>query len=905
MDPKEQIELIVNGDSHQLEVDPETPLLYVLRGELDLKAAKYGCGLEQCGACKVLVDGVAAPSCQLPVSRAAGLEITTLEGLGKAEALHPLHPLQTAFIQEQAAQCGFCSAGMIVAAQGLLNRVLCPSDEQIRAALAKNLCRCGVYDRVRRAVKLRIGCPEPASIYETITAKPLEQQVPAAAVSPSLLAQPKLDAWLRVNADETVTIFSGKVELGQGIKTALAQIAADELDLSLQRIRVLTADTARSPNEGGTTGSRSLETSGNAIRLAAAEAREHMLALAYEALDSLTPAEDLSVEDGIITDRRSGRQTSYWALMAGKRFAKRIGGRILGKDPTRHQLVGAAARRVDLLAKVTGGASFVHDLQLPGMLHARVIRPPNYSARLADFDAARIRNMPGVLAVAQDGSFLAVIAEREHQAARAQDKAREIASWRAGEPLPPQQRIYADLLAGAAHTVAVQDGVAQKREYAPNAAHDEPAPAYQASFFKPFQMHASLGPSAAAALWRGDELTVWSHTQAPFTLRGALAQVLEINTESIRVIHVEGAGCYGHNGADDAALDAALAARAIPNRPLLLKWTRADEHAWEPYGSAMVMKLGADLSRGGEIVRWRQEIWSYAHSTRPAVGLASSGLLASWHLARSLAPQQPRAMGGYHAGAHRNADPIYSLPDKRILRHAVADSPLRVSALRSLGAYANVFAIESFMDELAVAANSDPLEFRMRHLQDKRARQVLRTAAEKAGWQSRNDERIAGQGWGMALAQYKNLQTYCAIIVNLRVERASGAIRLGRVVIAADAGQVVNPDGLSNQLEGGFVQAASWTLFEQVHFEADGISSRDWESYPIMRFESAPAIETVILNRPQLPMLGAGEAAQNPTPAAIANAIYDACGLRMRRIPFLPERVLAGLQMRKQQDAFV
>ena len=883
-----RVELSVNGESHQLELDPQTPLLTVLREDLGLKGPKYGCGLEQCGACKVLVDGADAPSCQLPVSRVAGLKITTLEGMGGVERLHPL---QETFIEEGAAQCGFCTAGMIVAAQGLLNRVRYPGDEEIRAALAQNLCRCGVYDRVRRAIKLRIGRPEPQPIYETVAAPPLPEAAKASEVSPSLRSQPDLDAWLRVNDDETVTVFSGKVELGQGIKTALAQIAADELDLALERIRVVTADTARTPDEGGTTGSRSLETSGLAIRLAAAEARSHMLSLAFEELESLTPAEDLDVQDGVITDTRSGRQTSYWDLMAGRRFARQISEQRSSKAHSQYQHVGAPAQRVDLLAKVTGGAAYVHDLALPGMIHARVLRPPNYHAQLASIDTAVIQAMPGVLAVVVDGSFLAVIAEREEQALRAHDKAREIATWRDAGALPPPERIYDNLLAGPAQSNEVLDGVAQDDLYVKRDMGAEPAPAHQATYYRPFHMHASLGPSAALALWQDDDLTVWSHSQAPFVLRDVLAQVLDLKGEAIRVIHVEGAGCYGHNGADDVALDAALAARALPGSPVLMKWSRADEHAWEPYGSAMVMKLGADLTQNGEILRWRGDIWSYAHSTRPAVGLETSGLLASWHLAAPFAPQQPRPMGGYHSGAHRNADPIYSLPDKRILRHAVEDSPLRVSALRSLGAYANVFAIESFMDELAVTVGSDPLEFRLRHLTDARARAVLLAAAEKAGWTSRNEERLSGQGWGMALAQYKNLQTYCAIIVNVGVERGSGEVRFLRVIIAADAGQAVNPDGLSNQLEGGFVQAASWTLFESVQFDAHGITSLDWESYPIMTFESAPVIETVILNRPDMPMLGAGEAAQNPTPAAIANAIYDAAGIRLRELPFTPEKI--------------
>ena len=391
-------------------------------------------------------------------------------------------------------------------------------------------------------------------------------------------------------------------------------------------------------------------------------------------------------------------------------------------------------------------------------------------------------------------------------------------------------------------------------------------------------------------------MTVWTHSQAVFTLRGALAQVLALDEAQIRVIHVEGAGCYGHNGADDVALDAALVARAIPDRPISLKWTRWDEHAWEPYGSAMLMQLRASLSDAGDIIDWNHDVWSYAHATRAVVGLETSGLLASWHLAQPFARQEPGPMGGHESGAHRNADPIYTLPHKRVVRHGVSGSPLRVSALRSLGAYANVFAIESFMDELALSANIDPLDFRLRYLRDERARVVLIAAAEKVDWPACREASADGEGWGMALAQYKNQMCYCAIIVNLQVDHSSGEIDFKRVVIAADAGQVVNPDGLSNQLEGGFVQAASWTLFEEVKFDARGITSVDWETYPILSFDSAPKIETLILNRPEMPMLGAGEAAQNPTPAAIANAIYDAVRLRLRDIPFTPEKILAGLR---------
>ncbi len=892
MTASEAITLRVNGETRQLDINPETPLLYALRNDLGLKSAKYGCGTELCGACKVLIDGVDVPSCQLPVSHAADLEITTLEGLGAAD---DLHPLQETFLEEQAAQCGFCTAGMIIAAQGLLNRVRYPSDDEIRPALANNLCRCGVYDRVRRAIKLHIGRPERHPIHE-VTHPALPDSVARAPVtSPSLDTHPQLDDWIVFNEDRTVTVYSGKVELGQGIRTALAQIAADELDIALERIRLATVDTARSPDEGSTAGSRSLETSGVAIRIASAEARQQLLSLAFEQLDSLTSADQLTVADGVVTDPQTGRTTNYWDLMAGGRFNRLITGDAELKDPAEHSLVGQSARRLDLLSKVTGGVSYVHDMDLPGMLHARVLLPPGYHARLVNFDRESIAQLPGFVELIHDGQFIAIVAEREEQALAALDAARGFAVWVYDDDLPAAVDVYRDLRQKPAQANLVVDGNVVKDPIPPVDAPSDAHLSLQASYRRPFQMHASLGPSAAVALWQDGVLTVWSHTQAAFTLRAALSQVLALDESQVRVIHVEGAGCYGHNGADDVALDAALVARALPGRPISLKWTRWDEHAWEPYGTAMLMQLGASLSAHGEIIDWNYEVWSYAHSTRAKANLETSALLAAWHLEQPFKPQVPQPMGGYHSGAHRNADPIYAFPCKRIVRHAVADSPLRVSALRSLGAYANIFAIESFMDELALAAGSDPLEFRLRHLRDERARAVLNAAAEKVDWQRRQERTGEGEGWGLALAQYKNLQCYCAIIVNLAVDRSSGRIAFKRVVIAADAGQVVNPDGLSNQLEGGFAQAASWTLFEEVAFDARGITSIDWETYPILTFESAPSIETLILNRPELPMLGAGEAAQIPAPAAIANAITDAMGLRLRDIPFRPEKIMDKL----------
>jgi CO/xanthine dehydrogenase Mo-binding subunit len=401
-------------------------------------------------------------------------------------------------------------------------------------------------------------------------------------------------------------------------------------------------------------------------------------------------------------------------------------------------------------------------------------------------------------------------------------------------------------------------------------------------------MHGSIGPSAAIALYDAQVLKVWTHSQGIFPLRLALADVLGLAEDKIHLVHVPGAGCYGHNGADDVALDAALAARAVPGRPIMLKWERADEHAWEPFGSAMQIELQASLDDTGRVIYWNHETFSDTHMSRPSAHRENSRLLAAWHL-QSPRPAPPvKPTPGFHTGIHRNADPIYDFADRRVVKHLVHDLPLRVSALRSLGAYANVFAIESFMDELAHFRDMDPLEFRLAHLSDNRARAVLEAATSKAnsGFSSADD----GHGRGLAVARYKNSKCYVAVVIDLIVDDY-GAIQLLRAVIAADAGQIVDPDGLRNQLEGGLIQSASWTLKEQVKFDEKGIVSRDWESYPILTFAEVPEIETVLIDHQDCPFLGSGEATQGPTAAAIGNAIFDSVGLRLRRIPFTQDRV--------------
>jgi len=894
----QEITLKVNGRIHRVHIEPDTPLLYVLRNDLGLKGAKFACGLGQCGACKIIIDGQAVPSCQISVRSVQGREITTLEGLGTAD---DLHPLQKAFIEEQAVQCGFCVSGMIIAATALLDRNPRPTDAEIQAEMADNLCRCGVYDRVLRAVKRAAGRPVKSPPYEERVGRERESQpepqslTSTNALPRSLVQTPDLDSWVRINTDGTITLFTGKVELGQDIRTSVAMIGADELDVPLERIRVVMADTAQSPNEGYTVSSMSLETTGNAIRYAAAEVRQIALSVAHEELEA--PIECLMVTDGTITDPATGRSVTYWDLFAGKRFGCRVSGVGQPKRPAAYRIVGHPAERLDLLAKVTGGACFVHDLDLPGMVHGRVIRPPNFGARLVSVDEGAVVRMPGIIQVVRDGIFLAVIAEREEQAVQAMEALRKTATWENGTALPPQEALFDHLLSQPDQAFLVVDGTPVDDPIPPIETPAGAAHTLAATYCRPYHMHASLGPSAAVAQLMDGKLTVWTHSQGVYPLRAALAQVLEMPEDNIRAIHTDGPGCYGHNGADDAALDAALLACALPGRPVSLKWTRADEHTWEPYGAATVIKMQASLDVDGKVINWNHDVWGYTHIGRARAVGGTSGLLAAWHLAEPFTRPQARPIKGHQVGIHRNADPLYTFPRRRIVKHFLPDSPLRVSALRGLGSYANVFAIESFMDELAHVTGADPVEFRLRHLADERARAVVEAAAEKAGW--RPGKRLPGnsQGRGIAFARYKNRQSYVAVVVDLNVNRASGHIRLDRAIVAVDAGQIVNPDGLSNQLEGVIIQSASWTLKEQVAFDQHGIISVDWYSYPILRFRDAPKIETVLLNRPGQPYLGIGEGAQGPVPAAIANAVFDAVGIRLRQIPFKPERVKAALKI--------
>jgi nicotinate dehydrogenase subunit B len=715
------------------------------------------------------------------------------------------------------------------------------------------------------------------------SARPQPAGSPSAALPGSLNNNRRLDAWLSIDPNGRVTIFTGKIELGQGIGTALSQIAADELDVDLQRIDVVYGDTARTPNEGQTAGSLSVEQSGTALRFACAEARAILLAAATTKLGA--PLADLRVSDGTVGAPGGGRVT-YWELAGDADLAREATAKVQPKPAGDHRYVGTSVHRRDIPKKFTGGAAYVQDVRLPGMVFGRVVRPSSPGAELIAVDEARVRKLPGVVAVVRDGSFLAVAATREEQAIRAREALKQSARWKETPSLPPSgDALYRDLMAHAtpAETVVERAGSVSAA----------PVKRLEATYTRPYQAHASIGPSCAVAQWQDGTLTVWTHSQGVFPLRSDLAKVLGIDTKDIRCIHAEGAGCYGHNGADDVALDAAVLARATAGRPVKLQWMREDEFGWEPYGSAMVMKLAGGLDTQGNVVAWTHELWSHPHSTRPG---SSSGvnLLAARYLGRPSPPVPPADVPQPSGGSDRNAIPLYEFGHVKVVKHYLAQAPLRTSALRTLGGYANVFALESFVDELAGAAGADPLEFRLRHLRDARGRAVLEAAAQRAAWRpGANGDGAAGRGVGFA--RYKNLASYCAVIADVTVERGSGRVRVTRAVAALDAGEIVNPDGVTNQIEGGIIQSTSWTLKESVRFDRTRVLTRSWTDYPILRFDEVPEVDVVLLDRPGERFLGVGEAAQGPAAAAIANAIAHATGRRLRALPFTAERVKAAL----------
>ena len=689
-----------------------------------------------------------------------------------------------------------------------------------------------------------------------------------------------LDDRIAIGPDGTVTVFSGKVELGTGVRTALAQIVAEELDVPFERIRMVMGDTALSPDEGYTAGSQTIKVGGSALRNAAAEARRALLEMAADRLDATL--DELTVRDGVVAVRHHPDRTiTYAELMGGKKFQRTVTGEAPLKPAAEYQIVGTSVPRVDLPLKLTGQPSFVQDLRLTGMLHGRVVRPPSPGATFVAMDEGSVRDIAGLVKIVQRGNYIAVVAEREEQAVRAAEQLK--VEWRETPTLPRMEDLYGVLRSQPATDNVLND------EGDVESALAQAAQTLHATYYQPYHSHASIGPSCAVADAREDGITVWASTQGPNPLRGALAQLLETPVEKIHVIHVEGSGCYGQNGADDVAADAAFLSQAA-GRPVRVQWSRAEEFVWEPKGPAMVMEVRGGLDAGGNVVAWDYNVWSPNHAARPraAAQLVTAQLLSG----------KPPPPSRFFLGGEFNATTSYAIPNQRSTIHWLATSPVRASSFRSLGGAANTFANESFMDELAAAAGADPLEFRLRYLSEPRVREVLSAAAKRAGWEARPAPQTwregLAEGRGLSFVQYGDDGAIVACIAYVQVDTASGAVRVRRIVAAHDCGLIINPDGAKNQIEGNIVQSLSRALKEEVTFDQTRVTSVDWQSYPILTFSEVPEIDIVLIDRPEQPAVGVGEPSTVTTAAAVANAIFDATGARVRQVPFTAKRVVAA-----------
>lgn len=695
------------------------------------------------------------------------------------------------------------------------------------------------------------GCNKLSGDYdytEAISTKPNEDQI---------------NAWLRVLKNGSIEVITGKMELGQGVRTAIMQIAAEELNTSLELVSIRMAETGYTADEGYTAGSRSIESSAMSVRAAAATARELMIKMAADQWD--LDVNKLSVRDGKVVG--NGHSLTFAKLLEGKQLTDRVnpGAEILAKSA--RKIVGQPIPREDIVHMVRGELTYVQDLRFPGMVHARVVRPSSHTASLIGIDDSALDDEDALLKLVREGSFVAVVAEEEYDAIRLADSVKKRVSWSEGKKLPKGSLKEYLLSLPTSDETDVNTGNHES-------AITSSAKILRASYFKPYIMHASNGPSCSVAKFENGKLDIWTHSQGVYPLRRSISAMLGIKEEDIHIKGVHGSGCYGHNGADDVAAEAAIIATKLPGVHVRLQWMRDEEHGWEPYGTAMISNFEAGLDAKGKIKTWKYDLWSDGHSTRP--GGNPDSLLPARFLGKGFG--QPGT--GFRGGAVRNAPPYYAFEHVQVNSH-IFSGPLRNSALRGLGAYANIYAIESFMDELVHLAEKDPVSFRLEHLEDFRAIECIKRLYQMVD----NLTPGSNEGIGYAFSRYKNRASYFAVAALVSVNRNSGKPIVKKMWGVIDAGECINPDGLKNQTEGGMIQSASWCLYEQVTYDSHHINSLDWVSYPIIRAGEVPELEVEVIDRANEAPLGAGEAAQGPSTAAILNAIFDATGVRIRNLP--------------------
>ena len=684
----------------------------------------------------------------------------------------------------------------------------------------------------------------------------------------------EVDGFLAVNADGTVTIFCGKVDLGQGLRVAIPQMAAEELGVDIARVTMIEGDTALTPDQGPTAGSSGIMRGGVQIRQAAATARQALIARAAERIGK--PAAELDVQNGAIRPKSGGAAISYADLVSGKPFALKVDAKAPLRDPATYTIVGKPLPRPDVPRKVTGRHVYVHDFRVDGMLHGRVLRPASVGAKLLAVDEETIKSIPGARVV-RVNDFLGVVADDEWDAVVA---ARQLsARWSDAATLIGDGAVRESMRAGPFESDEV---LVNKGDTGPALA--AAAKRLSAEFYWPMQTHGSIGPSCAIADVRDGKAKIWSASQATHRFRDTIARILALPKAAVRIVYLDGAGCYGMNGHDDAAADAALLSKAV-GRPVRVQWMRADEHGWDPKGPPQLIAFEGGLADDGTISAWRTQMWlpkaTASLPNMPLLGPQAAGIAQTQGITTGLISQ--------------NGNPPYAVPNQEVRVHWLKDAPLRPSNLRAPGKIANCFAVESFTDELAAAARRDPVAFRLAGISDPRGIEVIKRTAALIGWQPRPSPGPGGLGRGFAYIHYKNNETYVAMAMEAEVDRASGAIRVRRVACAHDCGLVINPDALRQQIEGSILQTLSRALHEEVMFDRARVTSVDWRSYPILTFPEVPEIMIDLVVRPQDPPLGGGEASSTPVAAALANAVYDAAGIRLRVVPFTQSRVRAAL----------
>ncbi len=705
----------------------------------------------------------------------------------------------------------------------------------------------------------------------------------AALRPPKSVEKEAIDSWLSIGADDRITIYSGKVDLGTGARTALAQLAAEELDVAFERIDMVMGDTATTPDQWLTAANLTIAQGGSELRRAAASARRALLERAAQRLN--VAASELTVNDGVVSVKGDAARSVRYSELIGSGLELKVDAKIELKKAPQYKLIGKSIPRVDIPAKVTGEFEYVHDVRLPDMLHARVVRPDALGAKIVAVDDAAARRVSGFVQTVRKGDFLAVVAKSEWGAVKA---ARALkVNWSAGTGLPEQATVFDHW---RKRPVAKQD-VTQSAGDVP-AALAGSARRIKATYEFAVQTHATIGPSCAVADFKDGKLTVWTSSQATHSMQHELSGITGLPREAIRLTFVEGAGCYGRNGTEDAAADASLIAMAL-GKPVRVQWSRADETARSPKSPPRSMDLEAALDAQGNVTAWSGEFYialnhivAFKPLDFPLLAAAETGIARP---------------GNWVGFLFQNSGQPYLFPNIKVNTHHIAETFFRSSHLRSPGRIENSFANEAFMDELAAAARADAVEFRLRYLKDARAIETIQAAAKLAGWQTRPGPNPASgsgevvKGRGIAYLRYNNTITYVAAVAEVEVNKSNGAIKVTRICVAHDCGEMVNPDGVANQVEGGVLQTVSRTLMEQVLWDRNKVLSVDWASYPIARFTDMPKVELALLDRPGQVAWGAGEPTACAIPGAIANAVFDATGVRVRSLPFTPEKVKAAL----------